>query len=161
MFLNSRRGTPTYREIEAFTWDVAPLPRGRVTAGILHSDAYCMSAMTKDKESAWTFIEFANSVEGQTRIAASGRTVPSLRSVAGSTAFLDPAQPPERAQVWIDTVPTLRRVPVISTWEEIERTASLEIERAFYGDISVQEAATLAFQRTEEYFVLAQSASRP
>ena len=159
MFLNSRRGTPTYREIESFTWDVAPLPRGKTAASILHSDAYCMSATTTNKRAAWTFVEYANSVEGQTLVAGSGRTVPSLISVAESPAFLDPSQPPARAQVWLDMAVTLRRVPVISTWEEIERTASQEIERAFYGDISAQEAASLAFQRTEEYFLLAVSAA--
>ncbi len=45
-------------------------------------------------------------------------------------------------------------VPLISTWEEIESTASEEIERAFYGDISAEEAAILARDRTEEYFAL-------
>jgi multiple sugar transport system substrate-binding protein len=154
MFLNSRRGTPTYREIDSFTWDVAPLPRGKVAAGVLHSDGYCMSAATADKDAAWTFIEYANSPEGQTLVARSGRTVPSLVSVAESDAFLDATQPPARARVWLDTAATLRLVPVISTWEEIEQTASQEIERAFYGDISAEEAATLAFQRTEEYFLL-------
>ncbi|MFW6096703.1 MAG: ABC transporter substrate-binding protein [Chloroflexota bacterium] len=160
MFLNSRRGTPTYREIEAFTWDVAPLPRGKSVAGILHSDAYCLSATTGNKAAAWTFVEFANSVEGQTIIAGSGRTVPSLIAVAESPAFLDATKPPARARVFLDTAHLLQRVPVISTWEEIERTADQEIERAFYGDIPAQEAAMLAFQRTEEYFLLAASAAR-
>ena len=160
MFLNSRRGTPTYREIASFTWDVAPLPQGKNAASILHSDAYCMSTGTENKEAAWTFIEYANSVEGQSLIAGSGRTVPSLKSVAESPAFLDPSQPPARARVFLDTVPLLRLVPVISTWEEIEKTANQEIERAFYGDITAQEAATLSFLRTEEYFMLGMSAAR-
>ena len=38
MYFNSRRGTPTYREITAFDWDIAPLPRGTQSAGVLHSD---------------------------------------------------------------------------------------------------------------------------
>ena len=161
MFLDSRRGTPTYREIEAFTWDVAPLPQGKVAAGILHSDAYCLSAATENKEAAWTFIEFANSVEGQTLIAQSGRTVPSLISVAESDAFLDPTKLPSRSRVWVDTAVSLHAVPVISTWDEIEKAASEEIERAFYGDITAEEAARLADQRTEEYFLLGISAGRP
>ncbi len=161
MFLNSRRGTPTYREIESFTRDVAPLPQGKVEAGILHSDGYCMSAATEHKDAAWAFIEFANSVAGQTLIAQSGRTVPSLRAVAESPAFLDLNKLPSRSQVWLDTAVTLQAVPVISTWEEIEKTASAEIERAFYGDISAEEAARLAVFRTEEYFILGQTASRP
>lgn len=159
MFLNSRRGVPAYREIDQFEWDVAPLPHGTEAAGILHSDAYCLSATTANKEAAWSFIEFANSVQGQTIIAHSGRTVPSLIEVAESDAFLDASQPPSRANVFIDNAATLRRVPLISTWQEIEDVASKEIERAFYGDITVEDAARLAFQRTEEYFFRARSIS--
>ena len=161
MFLNSRRGVPTYREIDSFVWDVAPLPNWASSAGILHSDAYCLSETAVDKNAAWTFIEFANSVEGQTIIAGSGRTVPSLIEVAESDAFLDPSLPPSRAQVYINNAPILRRVPVISTWQEIESVADEEIERAFYGDITVDEAARLAFQRTEEYFLQGETAVLP
>ena len=154
MFLDSRRATPTFREIKNFVWDVAPLPRNQEVAGVLHSDAYCLSSTTVNKEAAWTFIEFANSFAGQTIIAGSGRTVPSLITVAESDAFLNPDQLPARSRVWLDTADTLRLVPIISTWEEIEGTANEEIERAFYGDISVAEAAMLVDTRTEEYFRL-------
>lgn len=156
MYLNSRRGTPSYREITSFSWDIAPLPVGKERAGILHSDAYCMSAGMSDAadQAAWTFIEFANSVEGQTIIAQSGRTVPSLIAVAESEAFLDPTHPPARSRVFLDTIPDLRRVPTLSSWGEIESIAGEEVERAFYGDISVEEAGQLALQRTEEYFLL-------
>ena len=154
MYLNSRRGTPTYRESAAFDWDIAPLPRGVAAAGVLHSDAYCLAATADDKEAAWRFIEFANSPAGQTIVARSGRTVPSLVAVAESNAFLDPAARPARSRVFLDTVVDLQMVPLLSTWEEIEATASEEIERAFYGDISAEEAAILARDRTEEYFAL-------
>lgn len=152
MFFNSRRGVPTYRTIKDFSWDVAPLPRGSQAAGILHSDGYCMAATTPDKEAAWTFIEFANSVEGQTLVAASGRTVPSLLTVAESPAFLDPTHPPANSRIFIDTAPHLGRVPVMTTWAGIEETASKEIERAFYGQVGVAEAAAAAIAVTQPYF---------
>jgi multiple sugar transport system substrate-binding protein len=155
MYLNSRRGTPTYRESANFDWDIAPLPRGAQEAGVLHSDAYCLSAGAADKDAAWRFIEFANSPEGQELVARSGRTVPSLMAVAESDAFLNPSVRPARSRVFLDTIDTLRLVPKISTWDEIESTASEEIERAFYGDITPEEAALLARDRTEEYFQLA------
>lgn len=158
LYLNSRRSTPTFREIETFAWDVAPMPRGKETASMLHSDAYCLSSVAENKDAAWTFIEFANSVTGQTIVAGTGRTVPSLVSVAESDAFLNPDQSPSRSHVFLDQIPYLRRVPVISTWEEIEGTADEEIERAFYGDITAEEAARLADQRTEEYFLTGISA---
>lgn len=161
MYLNSRRGTPTYRQIEAFTWDVAPLPRQATEAGILHSDAYCLSSTAGNKDAAWTFIEFANSFAGQSVIVRSGRTVPSLKAVAESDAFLGDGLRPARSYVFVDNARIARRVPVISTWEEIEGTADREIERAFYGDISAEEAARLSFQRTEEYFQIADFATAP
>lgn len=155
MYLNSRRGTPTYREQAKFDWDIAPLPRGEQAAGVLHSDAYCLASAAKNKDAAWRFIEYANSPEGQALVARSGRTVPSLIAVAESDAFLDPAVRPARSRVFLDTIPALQSVPLLSTWEEIESTASEEIERAFYGDITAEEAAILARDRTEEYFSLA------
>jgi multiple sugar transport system substrate-binding protein len=161
MYLNSRRGTPSYREIDSFAWDVAPLPVGKTRAGILHSDAYCLSKTAREKDAAWRFIEFANSPEGQRIIAGSGRTVPSLISVAESPDFLDPTQPPHSARTFLDNAEFIRRVPVISTWEEIEDIASQEIERAFYGDIGVAEAARLAVLRTDDYFSIARYADGP
>ncbi|MEA3335954.1 MAG: sugar ABC transporter substrate-binding protein [Chloroflexota bacterium] len=152
IYFNSRRGVPTYRTIGDFDWDVVALPHGPSQAGILHSDGYCMASSTNDKEAAWKFIEFANSHEGQSIVARSGRTVPSLKSVAESAAFLDPDQPPASSRVYIDTIPLLGRVPIMTTWASIEETASREIERAFYGQATVPEAAEAAVGRTKAYF---------
>ena len=156
MFFNSRRGVPTYRTIESFTWDVAPLPRGQEAASVLHSDGYCMAALATNKEAAWTFIEFANSAEGQTIIAQSGRTVPSLTAVANSPAFLDPTKSPANSQIFVDTIPTLRVVPMLTTWVAIEETAGKEIERAFYGQATVAEASRTAIELTQPYFAQAE-----
>jgi len=152
MYFNSRRPVPTLRTIESFDWDVAPLPRGSQPATVLHADGYCMAGKSKDKEAAWKFIEYANSPKGQEIVARTGRTVPSLRSVAESAAFLDPTQKPANSQVWLDAVPTLRTVPVISNWPAIEDAASKEVERAFYGQATVEEAAAAADSLTASLF---------
>ncbi len=152
MFLNSRRGTPTYRTVEGLDWDVAPLPQGVQAAGMLHSDAYCLATKAQDKDSAWALIEFANSAAGQKLMAGTGRTVPSLRQVAESPAFLDPQQRPASSRVFLDTIPLLRRVPLLPKWPTIEETASREIERAFYGQASVEEAVAAAISLTSGYF---------
>lgn len=152
MYFNSRRGVPTYRTITDFVWDVAPLPRGAQTASVLHSDGYCMAANAKEKEAAWRFIEYANSAIGQELIAATGRTVPSLRAVAASPAFLEPDEAPARSQVFIDAMEVIRAVPVMANWPPIEDTASQDIEQAFYGRVSVAEAAAAAIERTRQFF---------
>lgn len=154
MFFNSRRGVPTYRTIERFEWDAAPLPVGPVTrAGILHADAFCMAKTTEDKDAAWTFIEYANSIEGQTILAASGRTVPSLKAVAESPVFLEPDLPPANNQgAFIDTIPYIRAVPVMDTWVDIEVTVSEELERAFHGDSTLDATIDAAVVRTREFW---------
>lgn len=152
MFFNSRRGVPTYREIEGFAWDVAPLPIGKQQGSILHSDAYCMAAATENKDAAWTFIEYANSEIGQTVIAGTGRTVPSLISVAQSDAFLAPEERPANNQVYLDATNFMRIVPISPTWIDIESKVNEELEQVFYGFISIDEFLDNANQRTAGYF---------
>jgi multiple sugar transport system substrate-binding protein len=135
MLLSSRRSTTTFRSITGFEWDVAPLPVYRQPAGILHSDAYCMTRGGENKQAAWNFLEYAISAEGQRIIAATGRTVPSHVEVANSPAFLGPAQPPRSAKVFLDAIPTVRALPTISTWPEIEDATGGILENALYrGD---------------------------
>jgi multiple sugar transport system substrate-binding protein len=152
MLLSSRRSTPTFRTITDFDWDVAPLPRLREPAGILHSDAYCMTRASDRKDDAWRFLEFALGPEGQRITARSGRTVPSLRDVAESDDFLDPTKPPSRSRVFLDTIPFIRRVPSISTWPEIEDTTESIIEFGLYDDVPAPEIAQRLFNATRPLF---------
>ena len=132
MVLSSRRATPTFRTIQDFDWDIAALPQHTEQAGILHSDAYCLTKASENKEAAWSFMEYALGPEGAPIVAKSGRTVPSLKSVAESDAFLDPTAKPANSQVFLDTIPVIRQVPSISTWPEIEDAANPILEEGFY-----------------------------
>ncbi len=155
MFLDSRVQTPELRATigDRFQWDVAPLPVGVNTATVLHSDGFCLSAGSPNKDLAWAFAEYAAGPEGQARIAPSGRTVPSLQAVAQSPAFLS-TTPPASSQIYLDMAPFIRRVPMMTTWLEVEDVLNQEIRRAFYGDASVEEAAQSAVSSTLEYFKL-------
>lgn len=134
MLLSSRREVPAFREVQGLDFDVAPLPVGDEPAGILHSDGYCIAAESDAVEEAAAFVRFATGEDGQTLGALSGRTVPSLTSVAESGAFLDPVQPPRHSEVFLDAIPTIRRTPVLATWPEIEDVAEQILIRAFYED---------------------------
>ena len=153
MYFMSRVATPDLRAtIRDFDWDVAPMPADKSTVTILHSDGYCIPSAGKNKDAAWAFVEFANNMAGQQIIAKTGRTVPSLRSVAQSPLFLNAEVPPASSQIYLDMASNMRAVPTMTTWGEIEDTVNKEIERAFYGDISVNEAARTAVSETQEYF---------
>jgi multiple sugar transport system substrate-binding protein len=152
MVLSSRRATPTFRTIQDFDWDVAPLPRHKEQAGILHSDAYCMTKASDAKDAAWSFMEFVVGPQGAPIVARSGRTVPSLKSVAESEAFLDPTAKPANSKVFLDTIPVIRRVPTISTWPEIEDAAEAVLEEGFYEGESAPALVGELRQATDSIF---------
>jgi multiple sugar transport system substrate-binding protein len=132
MLLSSRRSVPTFREAAKFDWDIVSLPVFRQPAGILHSDAYCMTRASGAKDAAWRFVEYALGPEGAPVVARTGRTVPSLKSVAESDAFLDPAAKPANSRVFLDGIEHIRRVPTISTWPEIEDASAGILENGMY-----------------------------
>ncbi|MGH2710000.1 MAG: ABC transporter substrate-binding protein [Actinomycetota bacterium] len=155
MVLASRRETPSLRTIEDFEWDVAPLPVFQEPAGVLHSDAYCMSRESTHQEAAWRFMEFALGPEGQRITAEAGRTVPSLIEVANSDAFLDPGQSPASSQVFLDTIPHVRRLPTISTWPEIEDRVDEILEIGTYHSVPALDIAQRIIRETTEMFARA------
>jgi multiple sugar transport system substrate-binding protein len=156
MLLESRRFVPALREAAAFDWDVAALPAHQQPASILHSDAYCMTKGSNAKDAAWRFVEYALGPEGAPVIARTGRTVPSLRSVAESDAFLDPSQKPRSATVFLDVIPTIRNVPTVSTWPEIEDAAGPILENGMYLGKPVDEVVAEVDAATRPLFARAE-----
>ncbi len=152
MLMSSRRSTTTFRSITDFEWDVAPLPVYQKQVGVLHSDAYCMTRGAKRKDAAWRFLEFAISEEGQRIIAATGRTVPSHVGVSESSAFLGPSQPPRSAKVFLDAIPTVRALPTVSTWPEIEDVTYGILENALHRGDRLDDVIRDLDQQTRPLF---------
>ena len=158
MLLSSRRDTPEFREVADLRFDVAPLPVADDPAGILHSDAYCISKENDELDATLEFVAFATGKEGQTITALGGRTVPSLKSVATSGAFLNPAEPPRSSRVFLDAIPSIRATPVIPTWPEIEDVAEEILTRAFYEPgYTVERTIAELDAETKELFAEAQN----
>jgi multiple sugar transport system substrate-binding protein len=162
MLLQSRRVVPTLREgIRGFQWDVVslPVPDSGERASILHSDAFCMAAATENKDAAWRFIEYAVGPVGQEILAQTGRTVPSLKAIAESDAFLGSgvegvgiAAAPANARAFLDTIPDIRRVPNVSTWVEVEDAWNTAFKRAFYVELDIEGAIDVVQFRAEDAF---------
>lgn len=161
MFVHTRRIVPNLRAEATFNWDVAPLPIGAQAANVLHTDGFCMASMSGHKDAAWTFIEYANGREGQEILAATGRTVPSLRSVAESDIFLKGSSiteklglttlglPPENAQVFIDNIAIARRLPAIASWPGVEWAFNRSFRQAFYTDGDIPGAISRTMTRAD------------
>ncbi len=138
MFLSSRREVPGFRTIRGFDWDVAPFPGAERRFTTLHSDAYCV-ARSGNATAAHAFVAFAAGLRGQEVLARGGRIVPSRPAVARTRAFLDPSRPPRSARVFLDAIPTIKRLPTDAQWTQAEDAADLAIERFYYGDLSLDE----------------------
>jgi multiple sugar transport system substrate-binding protein len=156
MLFQSRRSTPLFRESANFDWDVVSIPVFDKAAGILHSDAYCMTKASNNKDAAWRFVEYALGPEGAKVVAETGRTVPSLKSVAESEAFLDPTQKPANSRVFLDGIPNIRNVPTISTWPEIEDVSDGIFENGMYLGEPVDRVVAEVELKTKPLFARAQ-----
>jgi multiple sugar transport system substrate-binding protein len=156
MLLQSRRSVPTFREAAKFDWDVVSLPVFANPAGILHSDAYCLTKASESKDAAWRFVEYAIGPEGAPIVARTGRTVPSLKSVAESDAFLDPNAKPRNSRVFLDGIAHIRHVPTISTWPEIEDVAGPILENGMYlPNQRAEDVAAELVEKTKPIFARA------
>jgi multiple sugar transport system substrate-binding protein len=156
MFLDSRRAVPMFREAAKFDWDVVSLPYYDEPATILHSDAYCMTKGSKAKHAAWRFVEYAVGPEGSPVIAKTGRTVPSLKEVAESDAFLDPTQKPANSRAFLDAIATIQHVPTISTWPEIEDVTDGLLENGMYLGKPVEDVLAEIDRKTRPLFARAE-----
>lgn len=155
MLVDSRRAVPAMRKAENLSFDVVPLPKGTTEATLLASDAYCVSKKAKNPELAHAFARFAVGEEGGTVLAESGRTVPSLKSLAESDAFLAPGKAPESSRVWLDIAPTVRRLPNVAAWNETESTASDTLEQFFAGKQSL-DATVSAIEKDSRRLLAAE-----
>jgi multiple sugar transport system substrate-binding protein len=152
MLLDSRRAVPSLREAADFDWDVVSLPYFREPKNILHSDAYCMTEASGSKDAAWRFVEYALGPEGAAVVAKTGRTVPSLRSVAESDAFLDPTKKPKNSQAFLDAIETIEHVPTVSTWPEIEDVTNGLLENGMYLAQPVDKVVADIDEKTRPLF---------
>ncbi len=151
MLIFSHRIVPSLRQAK-FDWDVAPLPQSKKAATLLFSDGYCMAKAGQNKDAAWALIEFANSPEGQTILAKSGRSVPSLKAVAQSPAFLDPNARPKNNQIFLDMIATARTSPKLGNWADIEETVNRHLEESFYGVDPVDESIDMILKESQDMF---------
>jgi multiple sugar transport system substrate-binding protein len=139
MLLDSRRVVPGFRETEGLSFDVAPVPANDGAVSVLHSDGYCVTAASENKETAHAFAEFAVLGEGSAILAEFGRSVPVLRETAESEAFLS-GEMPVSSEVFLDQLDDARRFPHSPPWNEAEEYAEEVLAQLFAGAMTAEEA---------------------
>ena len=74
-------------------------------------------------------------------LAASGRSVPSLKAVAESPVFLESDEPPANSKVFVDALSQMHQLPVTPNWSEVEGMTDDMLEELYYGRIEPRRGA--------------------
>lgn len=131
---------PSYRQIEDFEWDFAPMPSGTERANVVASVAWCVSSRTEHPRAAWELARSLCSEEAQAGLGELGLAMPSRRSIAESSAFVDPTAAPSRDRVYLEQVEVARLLPVPASPKFDALLESRLNQAVLTGDLSVDEA---------------------
>ena len=132
---------PSYRSIEDFEWDFAPLPQGEARANVIATIAWSMSSRSEHPEESWRLLKWLTGRESQEAQSRLGLAIPTLRSVAESDAFVDPDVPPRNDRAYLDAVDHAR----VPSWpidpafqDQFQRTLDVALRTG--GDVDEQVA---------------------
>jgi multiple sugar transport system substrate-binding protein len=149
MYLDSRRVVPGFRKVDGLRFDVAPVPTKVSAVSVLHSDGYCVTKSSEHKALARAFAAFAVTGPGARILVGTGRTVPALRSLAESSAFLDESKAPRSSRVFLDQLEVVRALPHSPTWNEAEEAVEEVLTQLFADKLTLDEAIDEVTARTK------------
>jgi ABC-type sugar transport system permease subunit/ABC-type glycerol-3-phosphate transport system substrate-binding protein len=94
---------PTYRLIDKFDWDFAPLPhaRGCKPRNGIFTTGWAIAKKSPRRQQGWRLIKYLNGARGQALMSKGGLAMPALKSVAFSPAFCDPRQKPANCHAFL------------------------------------------------------------
>lgn len=121
-----------------------PIPEGGQRAARAGGAAWTMSALSDDKEAAWTFLSWLQSTDGGQRIyTASGEILPALMSTAKSDVFLGVDQPPANRQAFITEGESAKAgiIVLIPEWNELSGSIiTPALQQIWVGDAEAADA---------------------
>ena len=134
---------------------VIPIPANGHRASAAGGAAWVMSALSDNKEEAWTFLSWLQSTDGGQRIyTASGEILPALQSTAKSDAFLNSGDPPSNRQAFITEGENARmgRIGYFVEWSEIGGSfINPGREQILTGEVSVADGLAAICEQVDAY----------
>jgi multiple sugar transport system substrate-binding protein len=121
----------------SFKWDIAVLPQQRRAADYVGGAGYVMSASTKEKEAAWTFMQFLNGPDAQKIFSKGGGVVPARVSVQKSDTFLKAGPPGVNMQTFVTATSQghLNAAATIGPWQsEMGTSVNKDLDTIWSGE---------------------------
>ena len=142
-----------FKHIDAFQWDVMPLPRGTAAATAVAMTVFVVPRTAREPALGYEFLRMMAGPHYQRTMAAIGNGVPGLISAAQSPDFLKPDVAPASEQVFLDVMEDARFMPPLANWRKIESLCQSELEGILLvgGDFDVEAACARMAAKTDEY----------
>jgi multiple sugar transport system substrate-binding protein len=129
-----------YRDAEP-NIDVAPLPKGKERASIIHGLANVIWSGTKHREEAWEFLKFLGGPEAARILAETGTVIPAYR---GYQEAWVKAIPDMNLKVFIDALEYAVPYPSVARGMEWSDKVNEVLSDAWLGKIPIDEACRKA-----------------
>ena len=131
---------PSYRKIDGFEWDFAPMPSGKKKTNVVAAVAWAISSRTEHPNESWELVRTLCSEESQSDLSRLGLAIPPRRSVAYSEAFVDPSLPPSRDETFLKEaeIAEVMAFPPSAKFDSL--LESRLNQGVLTGDLSVDEA---------------------
>ncbi|MYL51818.1 extracellular solute-binding protein [Pontibacillus yanchengensis] len=136
-------------------YDVTVLPKGpsgeRFSPVIANSWIISESASDAKAQAAWEWIKYwVTEDKVQREWAELGEAVPVKKSVANSDLFLGSGEKPENKQAFLDSFDFAGTLDVNAVWSEWVKVFGDNVNRAFLGETSVDDALEEADQEVQK-----------
>ncbi|MFT4265230.1 MAG: extracellular solute-binding protein [Nocardioides sp.] len=134
MMVGDRSLVPQLRaqsDATGLRWDVLPIPKIDTAATVGDYTALCLSADSEHIEDAADLLVGMSSETGVVPLAATGEVVPVNQKVALSEDFLQPDLSPLHSSVFVQTVRSMRILPLTHQWEALEAAVTAQVANLF------------------------------
>jgi multiple sugar transport system substrate-binding protein len=119
------------RDVKAFKWKVAPIPKGsKGRANFFHLSMFAIARTSKNPEAAWEFLKYMVSADGITAGLAAAQGIPSRQSVANATSFKESSFATEHDSVapFETSLPTAHRAPYLANFNQVQDTVDAQLD---------------------------------
>ena len=140
----------TYRKLTSLSWDAAPMPKQPTAATSGGGIAWMMIAGSARPELTWQLQAWMASAQVQAMECAAATTAPPRKSVATSSCYNDPSQPPKHMNVFLEAPAYVHTDPQVVNWTKVQDLLNPGLASLWAGAKSAQELLpSLAQQITQ------------
>lgn len=140
---------PVYNAKKGLEWDIAPMPKGKVRATVMHTPGYAICKGSKYKNEAWTFLKYLTGPQGSSRMAQLGISIPARKSIAREYVKDHPGVQPEHEGVFLKAIDYAVTKVKVKNSERIEEVIRMELDLSMLGKVTAEEALRRAKKKVD------------